>query len=237
MSGPATSAPAARPLAIVLLGPPASGKTTAVRGLLAEPPATGTAHFKVRGHLALLVSEGDRIAVPYRERLRRREVLPDPVVRHSFADFVRRTAPAPVVLVEGYPKSPAQLADLRGVLDAAGGRLGGAIVIDAPDPVIRARAGRRLACPDCDVSAAAGERASCPDCGAPMLPRADDRQVRLDARIAQFRSSGRFLWEARDAPVPVETLDGRLPPQALTDRLRDAVRRLTGPHSGRITVP
>lgn len=215
-------------IAVLVLGPPASGKTTAVRTLV-EPPS-GIAHFKVRDHFAHLLATGDPVAVAHREQLRRRAVLPDAVVRHAFADFLDAHAAAEVVLVEGYPKSAAQLADMRGALASHGGRVAGAVIFDAPDPVLHARRAHRLVCPVCDQSGIRGQDTSCPRCRVGLVDRPDDELDRFAGRVAQFRTAGSEVAHLLGDAGSV-VLDADLPPDALADRLRTTVRRFLRPEA------
>ncbi len=209
-------------IAVAVLGPPASGKSTAVRNLVER--SADVVHFKVRDHFDVLLGEGDRVAVAHREQLRRRDVLPDDVVRYAFSDFVGRHATADVVLVEGYPRSLAQHADLRAVLGEYGGGAVGAVVFDAPDEVLYARVTRRLACPVCDLSGTRGQNVACPRCGVDLVVRPDDDLTRFAERVRQFRSAGADGMFAETGRVLV--LDARLPQEPLASRLRDAVRHV-----------
>lgn len=211
-------------IAVAVLGPPASGKTTAVRSLVER--SADVAHFKVRDHFQSLLAENDRIAVAHREQLRRRDVLADDVVRYAFTDFVRRHSTADVVLVEGYPRSPAQHSDLRAVLSVHGGRAAGAVVFDAPDEVLYARVTRRLVCPVCDLSGTRGPDVACPHCGVDLVVRPDDDVIRFAERVRQFRSAGAGAGRLFAETGRVVVLDASLPQELVADRLWEALRRL-----------
>jgi adenylate kinase len=213
-------------IAVLVLGPPASGKTTAVRTLVER--SSDVAHFKVREHFAQLLAADDPVAVAHREQLRRRDVLTDPVVRYAFADFLRTHPGDRVVLVEGYPRSAAQLADMRGTLASHGGRVAGAVMFDAPDAVLLARRAHRLVCPRCDRSGVRGRDVSCPRCDLALVDRPDDELPRFAARVAHFRTAGtevaRLLAESDRVVV-----DAGLAPAALANRFRMAIRQLGHP--------
>ena len=213
-------------IAVAVLGPPGSGKTTAVRSLVDH--SADIVHFKVRDHFALLLAEGDQVAVAHRAALRRRDVLADEVVRHAFTDFVRRHSLADALLVEGYPKSPAQHADLRAVLGGHRAHAAGAVVFDAPDEVLYARVTRRLVCPVCDVSGVRGLDVACPRCGVDLVVRPDDEVNRFAERVRRFRSDGADAGRLFTETGQVVVLDARLPPEPLAERLRNAIRRLGG---------
>lgn len=213
-------------IAVLVLGPPASGKSTAVRTLVDGSP--DVAHFKVREHCARLLAAGDPVAVAHREQLHRRDVLPDTVVRYAFCDFLRAHPAARAVLVEGYPRSVAQLADLRDALAPHGGRMAGAVVFDAPDAVLRARRARRVACPECDHSGVRGRDVSCPRCGGDLVGRPDDEPARFEARVEQFRTAGTQVTRLLAASDCV-TVDAGQAPHALARTLRRTVERFGHP--------
>ncbi len=216
--------------AVIILGPPASGKSTALAALLR--PDDTIVHFKVRTHLGRMVDEQDRLAVEHHRALLGREVLPDTVVRHAFADFVARSNSARVMIVEGYPKSAAQLADLDDVLAKHRCRLAGVVVVDAPDTVLRARARQRLTCRACDNSAVAGTDGGCAQCGSDLIRRADDETHRLEARIHHFRTDRSVLDAAGAGAIPITMVDGNVAQPALARRLRSAIDRLAGTSDG-----
>ena len=213
-------------IAVLVLGPPASGKSTAVRTLVDR--SCDVAHFKVRDHFAHLLAVGDPVAVAHREQLGRREVLTDAVVQYAFSDFLDAHPAAQAVLVEGYPRSVPQLADMRHTLASHGGRVAGAVVFDAPDAVLRARRAQRLVCPRCDHSGVRGRDASCPRCGVELADRPDDEPARFEARVAQFRTAGTEVARLLAASDRV-TVDAGLAPRALAHSLRRAVERFGHP--------
>ncbi len=207
-------------IAVLVLGPPASGKSTAVHALVEG--SRDVAHFKVRDHFARLLAAGDPVAVAHREQLRRRDVLADDVVRYAFADFLAAHPAARAALVEGYPRSAGQLADMRDALTSHGGRMAGAVIFDAPDEVLRARRASRLACPRCDHSGVRGADVCCPRCGVELVGRPDDELARFEARVAHFRTEGMEVARLLAASERV-MVDADLAPGDLASRLRRAI--------------
>jgi adenylate kinase len=208
-------------IAVLVLGPPASGKSTAVRTLVER--SSEVAHFKVREHFAHLLAAGDPVAVAHREQLRRRDVLADAVVRYAFDDFLRTHPAEQVVLVEGYPRSAAQLADMRHALASHGGRVAGAVIFDAPDAVLHARRAHRLVCPRCDHSGVRGRDSSCPRCELDLVDRPDDELTRFADRVAHFRTAGVEVARLLAEPDCV-VVDAGVAPHALVNRFHEAIQ-------------
>lgn len=213
-------------IAVLVLGPPASGKSTAVRTLVERSP--DVAHFKVRDHFAHLLAVEDPVAVAHREQLRRRDVLADAVVQYAFSDFLGAHPAAHAVLVEGYPRSAPQLADMRSTLASHGGWMAGAVIFDAPDAVLRSRRARRLACPRCDHSGVRGQDVRCPRCGVELAGRPDDELARFEARVEQFRTAGMEVARLLAGSERI-MVDAGLAPDALARSLHQAVERLGHP--------
>lgn len=209
-------------IAVLVLGPPAAGKTTAVRTLVER--SSDVAHFKVREHFAHLLATDDPVAVAHREELRRRDVLADAVVRYAFADFLRAHSADEVVLVEGYPRSAAQLADMRHTLVSHGGRVAGAVIFDAQDAILHARRAHRLVCPLCDRSGVRGRDSACPQCGVDLIDRPDDELARFADRVAHFRTAGMEIARLL-ADADCVVVDASLAPRALADRVRQAIHQ------------
>lgn len=209
-------------IAVLVLGPPASGKTTAVRALVER--SSDVAHFKVREYFAHLLAAGDPVAAAHREQLRRRDILADAVVQYAFSDFLRAHPVERVVLVEGYPRSAAQLADMRLTLMPHGGRIAGAVVFDAPDAVLHARRALRLACPQCDHSGVRGRDTSCPRCGLTLTGRTDDEFTRFAARVSHFRTTGIEVARLLDESDCI-AVDASLAPRALANRFLKVIQR------------
>jgi adenylate kinase len=125
--------------AIVLLGPPGSGKGTQAARLRDErgfaPLATGDLLRAARAEGTEL---GRRAAV-YMDR---GDLVPDEVMVEVVRKRIGELDGRPVVL-DGFPRSVAQADALDRALESVGRRLDAAILIDVPDDVVAERISRR----------------------------------------------------------------------------------------------
>jgi len=199
--------------AVVVTGPPAAGKSTAVSRLLAAHDSV--LHFKVRVHFQALLAAGHPVAVGIEAQIKARDQLSDATVAWGFDNFIATGAGATHVLVEGYPRNAAQLNDMRAVAEERDVMLGGLVIFDAPDAVLRQRARNRLACFQCDVTADGGVSLTCPRCGGTLTSRPDDSPNQLASRISQFRRTRRQMEEMFRRYGKVVTLNA----QRTTDEL------------------
>lgn len=167
-------------------GPPGAGKTTALVSLDREHRRL--ARFAVREYGLSLAEAGHPLGLKMRDALLRGDLLANDLVQWEFEHFLDQL-PAGVesVAVEGYPRDPAQCADLAEVVAAAGGQLAGLIVVDVSDEVVFARVAGRRICTSCGLPVAVAVDA-CPSCGGAPAGRDDDAWDRLERRLRDFRT-------------------------------------------------
>jgi adenylate kinase len=175
--------PTARPIRIVLLGPPASGKGTQGRRL-AETLGLdylGTGAL-LREHVENATPLGE-IAEPI---LDRGEYLPDDLMCRILADWLESHTGGWVL--DGFPRSLPQalfldewLADWQQQVDVA-------ILLDVPYDELISRIRNRVECPDCRWSGQHDQTADarCPVCSTTALPRADDSEENFAKRYHEF---------------------------------------------------
>lgn len=186
--------PASSPLPrLVLIGPPASGKGTQGRRLASllgvECLSTGAL---LRDHMARETEIG-RMARPI---LAKGGYLPDALMCDMIASWLGELAGG--WILDGFPRSLGQAHYLDRVLGAAGRCVSGAIYLEAPHEVLRARIFGRVECPACRWTGGAGETGIggiCPDCAVLTEVRADDSEENFESRYRAFVASALPLVE------------------------------------------
>lgn len=176
--------PAARPLRIVLLGPPASGKGTQGRRL-AE--GLGLGYLSTGALLREQVEAGSALGKLAEPILARGEYLPDDLMCRILSDWLGRQTGGWVL--DGFPRSLPQAEFLDTRLAEENLRLDAAVSLEVPYEELVSRIRNRVECPDCRWSgqrAQAAEGAQCPVCSATVVPRPDDTEENFNNRHQEF---------------------------------------------------
>lgn len=178
------STPAASPLRIVLLGPPASGKGTQGRRL-AE--SLGLGYLSTGALLREQVENGTSLGKEAQPILARGEYLPDQLMFPILADWLGQQTGGWVL--DGFPRSVPQAEFLDRALAENGLKLDAAVALEAPFDVLFSRIKSRVECPECRWSGQQSQLLAdnlCPVCHAPASPRADDSEENFRSRHAEF---------------------------------------------------
>jgi len=173
-----------RPLHIVLLGPPASGKGTQGRRL-AE--SLGLGYLSTGALLREHVETGTPLGRAAEPILARGEYLPDDLICPILAEWLSRQ-PGGWVL-DGFPRSVPQAEFLDQWLEDRNIKLSAAISLEVPFNELITRIRNRVECPDCRWSGQIQQTSSgtrCPDCGALTVPRSDDSEENFRRRHHEF---------------------------------------------------
>ena len=177
-------ASAAKPLRVVLLGPPASGKGTQGRRLAAS---LGLGYLSTGAVLREQMEMETDLGKQAEPILARGEYLPDDLMCPILADWLSRQTGGWVL--DGFPRSLPQAVFLDDWLARHGLKLDAAVSLEVPFDQLLARIQRRVECPECRWS---GQRdqlthdGKCPVCGGSAGPRADDSEENFRSRHAEF---------------------------------------------------
>ncbi len=204
------TASAAKPLRVVVLGPPASGKGTQGRRLAAS---LGLGYLSTGALLREEMEAGTDLGKQAQPILARGEYLPDELMCPILADWLSRQAGGWVL--DGFPRSLPQAIFLDQWLAQRNLTLDAAVSLDVPFSELVARIRGRVECPSCrwsgqrdQLTPATVARAfcpepdrdgstldhgmtaagNCPDCSQPAGPRADDSEENFRNRHAEFVS-------------------------------------------------
>lgn len=173
-----------KPLCIVLLGPPASGKGTQGRKLAAS---LGLGYLSTGALLREQVENSTTLGKLAEPVLARGEYLPDDLMCRILGDWLGRQSGGWVL--DGFPRSLTQAKFLDEWLDSRGLQLDAAVLLEVPHEELVARIRKRVECPECRWSGHTEQTASgglCPICAALALPRSDDSEENFTKRHQEF---------------------------------------------------
>lgn len=174
----------ARPLRIVLLGPPASGKGTQGRRLAEN---LGLGYLSTGAVLREQVenqTELGKTAAPF---LASGQYLPDDLMCQIIADWLGKQSGGWVL--DGFPRSLPQAVFLDEWLAQHCLTIDCALSLEVPFEVLLERMNQRVECPECRWT---GQRRqlrdgkSCPVCGQTAQLRADDNEENFRKRYQEF---------------------------------------------------
>lgn len=178
--------PPAKPLRVVLLGPPASGKGTQGRKLAV---ALGLGYLSTGALLREQMESGSELGKLAEPILARGEYLPDELMCPILADWLEAQSGGWVL--DGFPRSLPQAVFLDDWLARRDLKVDVAISLEVPMADLLARIESRVECPDCRWSGQVGEleqEGKCPVCGGEADGRSDDNEENFRNRHAEFMS-------------------------------------------------
>ncbi|MEV6985593.1 nucleoside monophosphate kinase [Sphaerisporangium sp. NPDC051017] len=212
-----------RPVAVSVLGPPASGKSTLTAALASRHPSST---FRLREYARHRAAQDAALADAVRASKDPLGWLSDSVAGNLVNDAVRgpfRPAPGVLLLLEGYPGNPVQAAHLADLAASVGAAL---LVLDlqVDQETAWQRARTRRVCPVCGPGSGAephrpaevGPDGECARCGGRLQQRRDDTAGSLAARTGRFHHHyPRIRSRLQERGVPWHTIDTRCPPAAV----------------------
>lgn len=178
--------------AIVLLGPPGSGKSTQA-DLFAR--AFDAVHIDIGGALRRAAQEPTPFGAEVNETIHvRKELVSDEVVRSVLHREFEAIPSDRMAVIDGAPRCESQIADVMSVVSEAGRTLLGAIFIELPVEVSVDRISRRFSCAECGRKLILGTDVfsaedPCPVCGGAIAQRVDDTGEGVRKRWQVFHDS------------------------------------------------
>ena len=170
-----------------IMGPPGAGKGTQARRLSV---ARGIPHISTGDMFRENIRQATELGRKADEYLQNGGLVPDDLVTDLVRERLSRADCRGGYLLDGYPRTPAQVRDLDGILATHGWQRTAVLLLDvSEEDVVRRLAGRRI-CRSCGHVArleALSGGGGCPECGAEMSQRDDDREDIVRERLQVYR--------------------------------------------------
>jgi adenylate kinase len=175
-------------MAVVLFGPPASGKTSVARQLGAWPGV----HVMQMGYLLRREVErgtslGEDLGRVLKEgRMASTESVTS-IMRQALGEVHGKA-----IVFDGFPRSMDQVPPFWSLLRAARLELGAVLVLSISDEEVRHRLVGRRVCQNCGATyhvdyAPPQAQGRCDECGSALVHRPDDRPEVIERRLAAYR--------------------------------------------------
>jgi adenylate kinase len=196
---------------IVLLGAPGAGKGTQAQFLRER---LGIPHVAT----GELFREAFRLGTPIgreaRRYMDRGQLVPDDITIRMLLERLDQPDAKSGVILDGFPRTPAQAAALDEALRERGGHVDRALLIDVPmDDLVRRMSGRLV----CETSGHVYHellnppkvKGRCDIDGSPLVQRADDRPETIRARLTQQLGALEDVVDYYRRAGVLRTVDGR----------------------------
>ena len=177
-----------RPLDIVLLGAPGSGKGTQAERIA---PAFGLSHISTGEILRGAVKAGTELGAAAKRFMDAGDLVPDDVVVGIIRERLTEPDTLAGFMLDGFPRTLPQATALDEMLAGAGRALTLVLLIDVPDEELVQRLAGRRACRSCGrgynvVFDAPKVEGVCDVCGGELFQRDDDNEATVRNRLQVY---------------------------------------------------
>ncbi len=211
---------------LILMGPPGVGKGTQAQRL---KELLGIPHVSTGDLLRSAVQEGSSLGREAKGYMESGSLVPDELIARLLAERLDRKDAADGFLLDGFPRTVAQVESLDRLLAARGASIDLVIVLEAPEAeIVRRLSGRRV-CPKCGAvfhldnrpPASAGV---CDACGTPLVQRSDDTEAVIRERLRVYEDETLPVVRAYRERNLLAVVDGSQDAAKVAARLTELVK-------------
>jgi len=210
---------------IVLLGAPGSGKGTQAKKLMADKniPQISTGDM-----LREAVAAGSRFGQRAKAIMEAGQLVPDDIMLGIISERLAQSDAADGFILDGFPRTRQQAADLEELLDELGVPLDAAILMDVDFDILMKRlTGRRT----CSVTgkllniyfSTQEELDECLKAGGELVQREDDNEQTIGSRLEVYRRQTEPVVEYYRKRNKLKTIDAEGPIDEVYQRLLQAL--------------
>ena len=215
----------AKPLNIILLGPPGAGKGTQAEHLVRE---RGMVQISTGDMLRAAVRAGTEIGRLADEIMKAGKLFPDDLMSQILGARLDEPDTRNGVIFDGYPRNEAQAASLDRLLAERGRTLDHVIELSVDEDALVTRITGRFSCAKCgtgyhDIYKRPKIEGLCDVCGSDQFKRrADDNEETVRTRLAEYRAKTAPILPIYEARGIVTHVDG----MAAIDAVNDAIEAI-----------
>jgi adenylate kinase len=210
---------------IVLLGAPGSGKGTQAKRLEAD---RGIPQISTGDMLREAVAAGTRFGAKAKETMAAGQLVSDDIVLGILSERLARPDAADGFILDGFPRTKKQAADLEELLDELGAPLDAAVLLDVDfDNLMKRLTGRRT----CSATgkllniyfSRQEEIDECLNSGGTLVQREDDNEETISSRLDVYREQTEPVTEYYRERDKLRTIDAEGNVDEIYERLRQAL--------------
>jgi adenylate kinase len=215
-------------LNLILLGPPGSGKGTQGERLQED---FRLPYYATGDILRAAVREGTELGVEAKEYMDRGDLVPDEVIVGVIAERVANSEAADGFILDGFPRTIPQAEALEAKMGELGRELTASVLFEVSDEeVVRRLGGRRTCVKNGHVFHVEFDPPKnedvCDVCGARLEVRDDDKPEVIRHRLEQYHEKTEPLIAYYEGHGVLKRVDGSLPPDEVSDRIRALIATL-----------
>ena len=210
---------------IVLLGAPGSGKGTQAKRLEAD---RGIPQISTGDMLREAVAAGTRFGAKAKETMAAGQLVSDDIVLGILSERLTRPDAADGFILDGFPRTRKQAADLEELLDELGAPLDAAVLLDVDfDNLTKRLTGRRTCSKTGKLLniyfSPQEEIDECLKAGGELIQREDDNEETIRSRIDVYRQQTEPVIDYYQERGKLRTIDAEGEVDAIYERLRQAL--------------
>jgi adenylate kinase len=210
---------------IVLLGAPGSGKGTQAKRLEAEK---GIPEISTGDMLREAVVAGTRFGAKAKETMAAGQLVSDDIVLGILSERLARPDAADGFILDGFPRTKKQAADLEELLDELGAPLDAALLLDVDfENLVKRLTGRRT----CSATgkllniyfSPKEEIDECLNAGGELIQREDDNEETIGSRLDVYRQQTEPVVDYYRERGKLKTIEAEGNVDEIYERLRQAL--------------
>lgn len=210
---------------IVLLGAPGSGKGTQAKRLEAD---RGIPQISTGDMLREAVAAGTRFGAKAKETMAAGQLVSDDIVLGILSERLARPDAADGFILDGFPRTKKQAADLEELLDELGAPLDAALLLDVDlENLVKRLTGRRT----CSATgkllniyfSPKEEIDECLNAGGELIQREDDNEETIGSRLDVYRQQTEPVVDYYRERGKLKTIEAEGNVDEIYERLRQAL--------------